>query len=712
MRTSILKTVVVCLIMLNSLSGAKEKQLLGFNSKGASDELTLERRLGVALPKRMNEYHLIMTAEPHHAGTEANIKIGHYYAEKLKEFGFDEVQTSHYEVLLPRPIERSVTLLSPERYELKLVEPPYDEDQDLTKDGVLLPYNAYAADGDITGEIVFVNYGLPEDYKVLDSLGVSVRGKIVLAKYGRSWRGIKPKIASERGAIGCLIYSDPEDDGFVQGEVMPKGKWRPEWGVQRGSVMDMPTYPGDPLTPFQAAKGDVKRLPLDKVPTLQKIPVLPISYGDALPILRNIEGPIAPDSWKGGLAITYHIGPGPAEVRMKLKSDWSLRTIMNVIGILRGSEEPEKIVMVGSHRDAWTFGGRDPISGATVLLETGKLLGDLAKKGYRPKRSIAIASWDGEEYGLIGSVEYGEEFAETLKNNVVVYLNRESYTAGNFSASGVHSLQPFINQLTKDINMPGSQGTVYDSWKENSNENRLIKHNGYENVRLGALGSGSDYTVFLDHLGIPSINLGFGSGNGIYHSRYDTHWFFTQYGDPGFVYGIALTDLVAKFLLRVANSTVYPFDYSSTAETIHQYIDEVEKESEDRNVAKHLNFSSLRKSTEILHATSLVLNNQIELLLSNPGANRALIKEVNRYLLLAEENFTDNGGLPGRPWFRHQIYAPGFYTGYGVKTLPGVREAIEKGDTREAQKMMVVLEQSLQRVQKTLLNAVVVSAGQ
>ena len=707
-----LKTVVVCLIILSCSLVAEEKPLIGFSSKGSLKELALERRLGRALPKRMNEYHLIMTAEPHHAGTEANIKIGHYYAEKLKEFGFDEVQTSHYEVLLPRPIERSVTLISPERYELKLVEPPYDEDQDLTKDGVLPPYNAYAADGDITGEIVFVNYGLPEDYKVLDSLGVSVRGKIVLAKYGRSWRGIKPKIASEHGAIGCLIYSDPEDDGFVQGEVMPKGKWRPEWGVQRGSVMDMPTYPGDPLTPFQAAKGDVKRLPLDKVPTLQKIPVLPISYGDALPILRNIEGPIAPDSWKGGLAITYHIGPGPAEVRMKLKSDWSLRTIMNVIGILRGSEEPEKIVMVGSHRDAWTFGGRDPISGATVLLETGKLLGDLAKKGYRPKRSIAIASWDGEEYGLIGSVEYGEEFAETLKNNVVVYLNRESYTAGNFSASGVHSLQPFINQLTKDINMPGSQGTVYDSWKENSNENRLIKHNGYENVRLGALGSGSDYTVFLDHLGIPSINLGFGSGNGVYHSRYDTHWFFTQYGDPGFVYGIALTDLVAKFLLRMANSTVYPFDYSSTAETIHQYIDEVEKESEDRNVAKHLNFSSLRKSTEILHATSLVLNNQIELLLSNPGANRALIKEVNRYLLLAEENFTDNGGLPGRPWFRHQIYAPGFYTGYGVKTLPGVREAIEKGDTREAQKMMVVLEQSLQRVQKTLLNAVVVSAGQ
>ena len=550
-----------------------------------------------------------------------------------------------------------------------------------------------------------------EDYKILDSLGISVRGKIVLAKYGRSWRGIKPKVAAEHGAIGWLIYSDPKDDGFVRGDVMPKGKWRPEWGVQRGSVMDMPTYPGDPLTPFRAAKGNVERLPLDKALTLQKIPVLPISYGDALPILRNIKGPVAPDSWKGGLAITYHVGPGPAKVHMKLKSDWSIRTIMNVIGIMRGSEEPEKIVMVGSHRDAWTFGGRDPISGATVLLETGRLLGALVEKGYRPKRSIAIASWDGEEYGLIGSVEYGEEFAKELQKNVIIYLNRESYTAGNFSAAGVHSLQPFINQLSKDVDMPFNKGTVHDSWIANSNESHLINNGGYQNVRLGALGSGSDYTVFLDHLGVPSINLGFGSGNGIYHSRYDTHWFFTQYGDPGFIYGKALTELVAKFLLRTANSTIYPFDYSSTAETIHRYLDEVEKESQVRNMASHLDFTSLRKSAKILEATSLVLNNQIELLLKNPEGHDESIKAVNHYLLLAEQKFTDERGLPGRPWFRHQIYAPGFYTGYGVKTLPGVREAIEKGDLKEAQKMMEILDQSLNRVQKTLLKATLVSAG-
>jgi len=711
MKKFLSKTVVVLLIIFICSLGAEEKPLIGFNSKESQKELALERRLGRALPKRMNEYHLIMTAEPHHAGTEANIKIGNYYAEKLKEFGFDEVQTPRYEVLLPRPIERSVTLISPERYELRLVEPPYSEDKDLTKDGVLPPYHAYAADGEVTSEIVFVNYGLPQDYKVLDSLGISVRGKIVLAKYGRSWRGIKPKVAAEHGAIGCLIYSDPEDDGYVQGEVMPKGKWRPEWGVQRGSVMDMPTYPGDPLTPFIPAKKDAKRLRLDEVPTLQKIPVLPISYGDALPILRNIGGPVAPDSWKGGLPITYHVGPGPAKVHMKLKSDWSIRTIMNVVGIMRGSEEPEKIVMVGSHRDAWTFGGRDPISGATVLLETGRLLGALVEKGYRPKRSIAIASWDGEEYGLIGSVEYGEEFAKELQKNVIIYLNRESYTAGNFSAAGVHSLQPFINQLSKHINMPFTKGTVHDSWIANSNERHLINNSGYQNVRLGALGSGSDYTVFLDHLGVPSINLGFGSGNGIYHSRYDTHWFFTQYGDPGFVYGIALTELVAKFLLRTANSTIYPFDYSSTAETIHRYLDEVEKESQVRNMASHLDFTSLRKSAKILEATSLILNNQIELLIKNPGGRDESIKAVNRYLLLAEQKFTDERGLPGRPWFRHQIYAPGFYTGYGVKTLPGVREAIEKGDLKEAQKMMGILEESLNRVQKTLLKATFVAAG-
>jgi len=436
--------------MLRLLSGLEgDTRLLGFTAAGTAAQRARERQvLGMPANARMNDYHVAMTSEAHHAGTEAQERTGEYFAERLREFGFDEVIMNRYEVLLPYPVEREVTLLEPERYELRLMEPPIvDADGNIldpqSDDDALPPFNAYSADGDVTGEVVFVNYGIPRDYEVLDEHGISVEGKIVIAKYGQSWRGIKPRLAAERGAIGCLIYSDPADDGYVQGPVVPEGPWRPEWGVQRGSVMDMPTYPGDPQTPGVASKPGVERIPLDEVVTLQKIPVLPISYGDALPILRNLGGETVPADWRGGLPITYRLGPGPARVHMKLAFDWSVRPIVNVIGIVRGSEEPDKIVMAGGHRDAWTFGGRDPISGAVSLLETARMIGELATNGERPKRSIAIASFDAEEWGLIGSVEYGEEFAEQLPGNMIAYLNRESYTAGNFSAGGVHSLHPF-----------------------------------------------------------------------------------------------------------------------------------------------------------------------------------------------------------------------------------------------------------------------------
>jgi len=389
-------------------------RLLGFTAAGTEAQRALERQLlGEPAGERMLEYHTALTSEPHHAGTAAQERTAEYYAERLREFGFDEVLMNRYEVLLPYPVHREVTLLEPERYELRLFEPPLEQDSVVVDpfsddEGVLPPFNAYSADGDVTGEVVYVNYGIPEDYEMLDELGVSVEGKIVVARYGRSWRGIKPRLAAERGAIGCLIYSDPADDGYVQGDVLPEGKWRPEWGVQRGSVMDMPTYPGDPQTPGVPSKPDAERIPLDQVTTLQKIPVLPISYGDALPILRNLDGADLPEDWRGGLPITYKTGPGPARVHMRLEFDWSVRPIVNVIGILRGSEQPEKIVMAGGHRDAWTFGGQDPISGTVSMLETARIIGAAAQRGSRPKRSIAIASWDAEEWVLIGSVEYGE----------------------------------------------------------------------------------------------------------------------------------------------------------------------------------------------------------------------------------------------------------------------------------------------------------------
>jgi N-acetylated-alpha-linked acidic dipeptidase len=540
-----------------------------------------------------------------------------------------------------------------------------------------------------------------------------MEGKIAIARYGRSWRGIKPRLAAERGAVGCLIYSDPADDGFAQGETLPDGKWRPEWGVQRGSVMDMPTYPGDPQTPLRPSKPGVERIPLDEVKTLQKIPVLPISWGDALPILRNLSGAIGPEDFRGGLAITYHVGPGPARIRIRLESDWSVRPIANVIGVLKGSEEPDKWIMAGGHRDAWNFGGRDPISGASSLLESARVIGALAKQGYRPKRSIVLASWDAEEYGLIGSTEYGEEFADVLPDRMVVYLNRESYTAGNFDAAGVHSLQPFINEVVHDVRMPKGDRSVWESWAENAGEDRLVSYGAGDNVRIGALGSGSDYTVFVDHLGIPAMNIGFSSGNGIYHSRYDTRWFYTTYGDPGFAHGEKLSEVVALYLLRMANADVLPFDYTSTTETIDRYLDELDEEISKRDLGNRIDLSSVREANGLLRATGVVLNGEIHRLLSDDGSpqeHRGTFQRLNALLVQAERSFLNDEGLPGRPWYRHQVYAPGFYTGYGVKTLPGVREAIEKGDDAEATAMATALEQAIHRVRRTLLSAVVVTA--
>ena len=692
-----------------------DSQLLGFTREHARLQWELEARIPALIStERMRTYHRALTSEPHHAGTEANERTAEYLAARLREFGFDSVAFYRYEVLLPRPVERRVELIAPERYRLRLSEPPLAPDPDTRKDGVLPPFNAYSADGTVEAEVVYVNYGIPEDYRVLDSLGISVEGKIVLARYGRSWRGIKPKVAAERGALAVLLYSDPADDGYVQGDVMPDGKWRPEWGVQRGSVLDMPLYPGDPQTPGYPSKPGADRLPLSEVPNLPKIPVLPIAYGDALPILRSLKGPVAPAAWRGGLPVTYHIGPGPARVRMTVRQDWSVRPIVNVIGYLWGREEPDKIIMAGGHRDAWTFGGRDPISGAASLLETARALAHLAREGHRPRRTIAIASWDAEEYGLIGSTEYVEEFAEQLQQQLIVYLNRESYTAGPFQAGGSHALELFINEVTQAVPAPEGSGTVWNFWKARTTAQRLVRTARGERIRIAALGSGSDYTAFLDHLGIPSVNLGFDSGNGIYHSRYDTHWFFTTYGDPGFRYGERLADLVARFLLRLANADILPFDYAITAETIQQYLDELEA-LQSRYLQEPVDLQAVRQAAQVLEATAIAFRAERDRILRLPAstleAHRSTLATINEHLRRAEQGFLHPEGLPGRPWFRHTLYAPGFYTGYGVKTLPGIREAIEAGNAAEAQAMAHATAAALERVRRHLVAALAAAAA-
>jgi N-acetylated-alpha-linked acidic dipeptidase len=711
--------VIVSCIIFASINLVQGRNVPSFMSASASGGQSIEQLIGKPSGKRIAQHVRAMTTEPHEAGIAANVRTAEYYAKQLREFGFDEVIFNRYEVLLPRPILREVTLLTPERYQLKLTEPPISEDPDSRNQGVLPPFNAYAADGDVTAEVVYVNYGLPADYAVLDWMGISVKGKIAIARYGKSWRGIKSRLAAERGAVGCLIYSDPAEDGFVRGEVIPKGKWRPKFGVQRGSVLDIPTYPGDPQTPMQPSKPGSQRIPLSKAITLEKIPVLPISYGDALPILRNLKGDVAPKEWQGGLPISYHIGDGKeTRVYLRLKSDWSVRPIVNVIGILRGREQPEKIVMVGSHRDAWGFGAGDPIGGASSLLESARLIGEQAKLGHRPKRSIAIASWDAEEYGMIGSTEYGEEFKEALQGNLVVYLNREAYSAGDFGAAGVHSLQPFINEITREVQMPSGNKTVFAAWMEwmeKAGKKSLLTPNGVPIVRMGGLGAGSDYVVFLDHLGIPSVDFGFSGGTGSYHSLYDTYWFFTTHGDKDFSYGETLTELVSRFLLRMADAEVLPFDYASTAETINGYLDELAEVAKKLKLADMIDLTGIRAANARLKETALQLNKEIARIKAMDAkeleGNRQALAQLNDLLLATELAFLDPNGLPRRPWYRHQIYAPGYLTGYGVKTLPGVREAMEKKDVEEAKQMAQVLENTLNRVRGTLQEAVTVASG-
>ncbi|WP_407887946.1 transferrin receptor-like dimerization domain-containing protein [Scytonema sp. NUACC26] len=669
---------------------------------------TLEQLIGKPVAQRIETHVRALTSRSHEAGTDTNIKAAQYYAQRLREYGFDEVVFNRYEVLLPRPIERSVTLLQPESYKLKLIEPSIPTDPDSYDRALLPPFNAYAADGDVTAPVVYVNYGLSEDYAVLDFMGISVKGKIVIARYGRSWRGVKSRLAAERGAVGCLLYSDPADDGYVKGEVFPKGKWRSEFGVQIGSVLDIPNYPGDPLTPMQPSKPGVERLPLSKAVTLEKIPVLPISYSDALPILKNLGGEVVPKKWQGGLPITYSIGSGQARVRMQLQSDWSVRSIVNVIGILRGRTEPKKIVMAGSHRDAWGFGANDPIAGASSLLESARTIGELAKQGHRPQRSIAIASWDAEEYGMIGSTEYGEEFQEALKGNVVVYLNREFYVAGDFNASGVASLQPLLNQITKEVQIPNSDKSIFEAWRESQKKN-LVTVNGMPQVPLDGLGAGSDFMVFLHHLGVPSLDFGFGGASdyGSYHSRYDSYWFFKNYGDPGAAYGQKLTELVSLFLLRMANARLLPFDYASYSEAIDSYIDGLSSVAQQQGVA--VDIDRIRAANSQLKTTARQLNAETaqfaQMTERSLERNRKAISRLNDLLIAAESAFLDEKGLPRRPWYRHQIYAPGYDTGYSAKFLPGVREAIERKDTSEVEQMTAVLESAINRVRDTLQQA-------
>ncbi len=702
------------------------QKLMGFTDANAAKQIAWEKQFDAQLSaQNLDTWMKFMSSHPHHVGSPHDKANAEYMAGLFKQWGY-QTEISTYYVLFPTPKTRVLELLGTKPYKAKLEEPSLPEDKTSGQKSEQLPtYNAYSADGDVTAELVFVNRGVPADYEELEKLGVSVKGKIVIAKYGGSWRGIKPKVAYEHGAIGCIIYSDPADDGYTQGDVYPEGAFRPKAGAQRGSVLDMPVSPGDPLTPNIAATKDAKRLARSEAKTIMKIPVLPISYEDALPLLQSLGGQVAPPSWRGTLPITYHVGPGKEKVHLKLEFNWDVKPIYNVIAKLTGSEFPDQWIIRGNHHDAWVNGAEDPLSGMVAEMEEARSIGELAKKGYKPKRTIVYCAWDGEEQGLLGSTEWAEDNREELKKKTVIYINSDGNGRGFIGAAGSHSLEPFFNEVIDDVIDPQTGVTVkerrYAKDLVDADKAKRAKLLGDKNIKLEALGAGSDWSPFLQHMGIASIHLGYGGEDpaGVYHSVYDSYDHYTKFGDPGFAYGIALAKTAGRFTMRIANADVLPLDINSFYKTIAGYTSEVKtllddsrSETEVQNklindkmfavandpikklvipkpkeTVPFLNFSAFENSLAQLKQNSEELQKLYKEATNLPAQTQTQLNEI---LYKAERSLTQPDGLPRRPWYKHQVYAPGFYTGYGVKTLPSIREAIEQRNWKEAQESIDV----------------------
>lgn len=717
---------------------AGEPPLYGFSPQSSESERQWEEKVrAIPSPENLRAYMQRLSARPHHVGSPYDKDNAEWILGKFKEFGLD-AHIEEFEVLFPTPKERLVELVDGgPKFTAKLEEPVVRQDPTSDQQSEQLPtYNAYSIDGDVTAPLVYVNYGVPEDYEQLERMGVSVKGKIVIARYYHSWRGIKPKVAAEHGAVGCLIFSDPHEDGFFQGDTFPGGPYRPPDGVQRGSVEDMPLYPGDPLTPGVGATKDAKRLKVEEAPVITKIPVLPISYGDAQPLLVALGGRVAPADWRGGLGITYHVGPGPATVHLRVKSNWApLKTLHDVIGKIPGSTFPDEWVIRGNHHDAWVNGAEDPTAGQIALLEEARALGELVKSGWKPKRTIIYCAWDGEEPGLLGSTEWAEEHYDELRAHAVAYINSDSNGRGYFNVAGSHTLEKFSNDVARDIGDPETKISIWkrDRLREIADARTAEQREEIRkraDLRIPALGSGSDYTAFLQHDGVASLNFGFGGedGGGIYHSIYDDFYWFTNFSDKDFVYGRALAQAGSTAVMRLADADLLPFEFADFADTVAMYLKELkalaQKSQDDireRNreieegvfqatndprrpltppsveaVPPHLDFAPLENAVDALNRSAAEYHKAAEQVNAKGGARPAAFAEVNKLLIESERKLTNREGLPNRPWFKHQLYAPGFYTGYAVKTVPAVREAIELKQWKQADEAIAVVARVLE----------------
>jgi N-acetylated-alpha-linked acidic dipeptidase len=727
-----MKRLNLVIMFLFIAEASNAQKIMGFMDTNAANQIEWEKQFDAQLSaKNMDTWMQFLTSHPHHVGSPQDKVNAEYIANLFTQWGYQTAIASYY-VLFPTPKTRSLELIGSKPFKAKLEEPTLKEDKTSGQKTEQLPsYNAYSADGDVTAELVFVNRGIPSDYEELGRMGIDVKGKIVIAKYGGSWRGIKPKVADEHGAVGCIIYSDPEDDGYVQGDVYPEGAFRPKAGVQRGSVMDMPVYPGDPLTPGVGATKDAKRLNRSEAVTIMKIPVLPISYEDALPLLQSLGGQVVPASWRGALPITYHVGPSKDKVHLKLQFNWDIKQLYNVIAKLPGSELPDEWIIRGNHHDAWVYGAADPVSGTVSEIEEARAIGELVKKGFKLKRTLVYCAWDGEEPSLLGSTEWTEDHQAELREKAVFYLNTDAISRGFISASGSHSLEPFFNEIANDVIDPQTGVSIKERKyalamvaADNQARAKLIEK---KDIELGALGAGSDWSGFLQFLGIASMNLSFGGegDGGVYHSVYDSYDHFVRFTDPGFHYEVAMAETAGRAMMRMANADVLPFDVSSFYKTVDSYVTELKALLENmrtetaqdnkmiseklfdiaqdptkkylspkiKDEVPYLNFSNLENAFAWLKDISGEFRKQYESAIQLPVDKQ---NELNEILYKTERSLINEKGLPRRSWYKHQIYAPGYYTGYGVKTLPGIREAIEQRNWKEAQENIEIVSKTIE----------------
>ena len=697
---------------------------VAFAAPGPSDEATLERNFDALIhPGDLRDWMKLLAAQPNHVGSPHDKANADQILTWFKGWGWDaHIET--FWVLYPTPISETLELVGPKPFKATLQEPPIPGDSSATATDPALPaYVEYQGDGDVTAGLVYVNYGMQDDYKTLELLGTSVKGKVVIARYGSGWRGLKPKLAQDHGAIGCIIYSDPADDGYSVDETYPSGPMRPSQGVQRGSVVDMSLYAGDPLTPGIGATRNAKRLKISKAPTILKIPVLPLSYADAQVFLSALGGRVAPPAWRGALPLTYHVGPGPAVAHLAVKSDWSLKPIYDVIAIMKGSTYPDQWVVRGNHHDGWVFGATDPLSGQVALLAEAQAVGELVKRGWQPKRTLVYTSWDAEEPMLMGSTEWAETHASELKKKVVLYINSDANERGFLEVGGSHDFQHLVNQVAAlvidpETGVPIGQrlrakmriAALAPSAKDHVKAEAKIAAEADKDFPIEALGSGSDFSAFLDHLGVPALDVGFseeGESSGVYHSRYDTFEHHSRFVDPGFVYDALLAKTVGRLVLRVAEAEVPVQRATGFADVVSDYFDQVKKLADSKREEAETQAKLLRdhafqlaadptKSSglptvldRVPHAEFATLEDAVDRLKRSAKAyDDALAKEASSLsgaqlvrlqalMFDIDQTLAPDVGLPGRTWYKNLIYAPGRFTGYEAKTLPGVREAIE-----------------------------------